>query len=526
MCPDELETELARLRERWPVGSIVDPVMERIRAEPARSRPLWWRRRVVAALAGSGLLAASVLAWMIVSTTPRSVRAAVQDGLGRAASAHLTILAHDEQGRPSRSDVWYRRGEGMRAKGPGRVLVEDGRYEWTWDPEVAEADRVVFRQPNTSPFVNEIGRLLDLDGLPSGWVRRSGPEHDAVISGVACRRFIVVPPDGEDGSPGPSRTRVIYFKDGTGRIRRIEIQQKSDEAWKSDREITIAYDEPVAREQVEARLPEGVRVVDRNRIFEERYPLDRALSRVEVGGLILAVHDLRPMAGREGFFVVSSVRGTAEHVRRFPPHRRMINTEASVLEVASQPVTNRMLSGTYDLIGLASAAREGVEYAWWMIVPRRHFRVEDGRKVFVPELGWVPSPGEPGRLDDFEGQARIPLRATYDDPAHRGPDGLPQQVERWATTPLPPDARPLSLEEAATRTRADLRVMRHAGTSAMLGVAPDARAFPGQGRPLSGFDPDATTDADYAAAVRRGLEDMRAQDQLGDPAPFPEEGPR
>ena len=162
-------------------------------------------------------------------------------------------------------------------------------------------------------------------------------------------------------------------------------------------------------ERIAVHPPAGARVIDRDEVFSSRYPLDQALLRVEVGGLLFAVHDLRPLKDREGIYVVSSVRGTPEFLRKFPPRRRMINSEVSLLDVAFQPMGNMMMGGKYDRISLGNATREGVEYAWWLVIPRKYFPLKDGKRVYEPEsdTSWVA--GEPGRLDNQPGMLHVPL---------------------------------------------------------------------------------------------------------------------
>src|SRR5262249_10845222 len=128
--PDDLDGRLARLRAEWPVGSMVDNVMAQI--GPAAPRHARRRGRLFAGLAASGLVAALGLAWLIVASQPTTLLAAVQDGLKRARSAHLVITSWDDRGAAHRAEIWYRRDEGLRAEAPEQVIVEDGKFQWSW----------------------------------------------------------------------------------------------------------------------------------------------------------------------------------------------------------------------------------------------------------------------------------------------------------------------------------------------------------------------------------------------------------
>ena len=178
-----------------------------------------------------------------------------------------------------------------------------------------------------------------------------------------------------------------------------------------------------------------------------------------------------------------------------------------------------MLGAKYDRIVLGSANRDGVEFSWWLVVPRRFFQVKDGKRVPLPENDASGMPGEPGRLDDLPGKARVPLSATYWDEKHRDANGIQQGVSTWADVPLPPDRPPTTLEEVAGRARRDLLVMAAGGVGGLLGVAADSKAEAQSLRPLSHFSPETVSDADYAAAVRRGLDDLRQFDEIREVGP-------
>ena len=155
-----------------------------------------------------------------------------------------------------------------------------------------------------------------------------------------------------------------------------------------------------------------------------------------------------------------------------------------------------------------------MEYCWWLIIPRKYFRIKDGVKVYEPENDVSFTPDEPGRLDDLVAIARVPLSATYGDDQHRDPRGLPESVSCWAQVPIPADRLPTTLEDVAGRTRRDMLVMRLGGNSGMFGVAADAKNHRDTLRPLSYLEPDKISDAAFAEAVRRGFDDLRASDNL------------
>jgi hypothetical protein len=521
--PDDLEGRLARLRAEWPVDSIVDEVMARI--GPAPPRRVRRRARLFAGLAASGLVAALGLAWLFVASQPTTLLAAVKDSLERARSAHLVITAWNDRGEAlGAEEIWYRRGEGLRVEEPDRVIVEDGKTQWSWRTGAGEP--VVLRQRSPGFFTTGLASMLAVPDIPGDWAQARAPELDRVIDGRACRGFTMIPPWGDPHATGKSRAadgqahRALVLAEEGGRIREITLQRRPDDGpWRPERAIRIEYDVPVAAEKVAARFPPGARVVDCDEAFHSRYPLDRALHRVVLGGLILAVHDIRPLKDGGGFYVVSSVRGTPEFLKAYPPRLHPVRTELVLLDVAFQPMSNQMQGAKYDRIVLGSATREGIEFSWWLIVPRRFFQVKDGKRVYLPASDQSAMPGEPGRLDDVPGKARVPLSATYYDEKHRDANGAQQGVSTWAEVPVPPDRPPTTLDDVAGRARRDLLLMGVGGAGRLMGVAADTKSEGPGLRGISQFAPETVSDTDFAAAVRRGLEDLRQFDEVHDPGP-------
>jgi outer membrane lipoprotein-sorting protein len=302
---DDLDGRLARLRAEWPVGSMVDDVMARIGPAPPRRAPM--RRRLFAGLAASGLAASLGLAWLILASQPTTVLAAVQDSLNKAKSAHLTITYWNDRDAAHRSDVWYRKGEGLRVESPDQVIVEDGKTQWSWRPGPAEGEMVVLRQRSPGFFTTQLPAMLALPDVGSEWTQVRTPELDREIDGRACQGFTLSRKGtAQPADKIPIRGLVLAEKDG--RIHEITVQRRRDDgSWRREREIRIEYDADFPADKLAADFPAGAKVIDRDKAFDSLYPLDRAIQKVELGGLILAVHDLQPLKDREGFYVVVGV---------------------------------------------------------------------------------------------------------------------------------------------------------------------------------------------------------------------------
>jgi hypothetical protein len=127
--------------------------------------------------------------------------------------------------------------------------------------------------------------------------------------------------------------------------------------------------------------------------------------------------------------------------------------------------------------------------------------------------------GEPGRLDDLPGKARVPLTATYWDERLRDERGVQREVSTWAEVTLPSDRAPATWEDVAAHARRDLLVMGVGNIGWLKGVAADTQAEGENLRGISSFAPEAISDVDLSAAIRRGLDDLRSSDEVRDVLP-------
>jgi hypothetical protein len=522
MTADELEAHLARLRAEWPVGSMVEEVMARV-GEPAQ-RMGYWRGKWpwAAATLAAAVLIALVLPWLWPAGNVPSLQAAVERALDHAQSARLVITSWDLDGERQTGEIWYRRGSGFRAESPDEVLVDNGRFLWKWRPGPSGGKPVVVRQPGGSGSAM-IARLLDFpatreawtEATPKGWKQQRAPELDRRIDGRPCQAYVFLAkrPQGPAGTTEPQAEsdarRVVLLLDPDQRILAIKYQRRVDRQWIPLRETRIEYDIAVAPERLEPNLPTGAQVVDAGAVFDERYPLEKALARTELGGLLLAVHEAQPLEGG-GCFIVSSVRGTPAFLRQYPPQRRVVNLEYTALDVASHWV-----AGTWSdshRVELAMVERNGVEFLWWLLYPRRYFRMVDGKRVLVD----AGDETDRRALNSETGKIRIPLGATYLGKRWMDEKGVSKSISTWIEVPLPRKAPPTTLASIAAQTRSDVLLMRPGTNWRVYGAT--------QGRPGSAdwrrlrFDLELHTHADYAEAIRKELESVGSMDELKDGA--------
>ncbi len=531
---DNLEERFAKLRGEWPAASLVDDVMKRIPSQdfemqkkPAfePTMPTRRRGRLFAGLVSSGLFIGMAIAWVMIISRPTTLLAAIQDNIKNAQSAHVVITHWNDKDVAVRTQIWYRKNVGVRVESPDEVCLEDGKTQWTWSTKKTDGERVILRQKSPGFFTTQLAQMVSLPENSPEWTKVRSAELDREIHGRKCQASILTfANDNAAPSGNPSRPQVrgIVLAETGGRIHEITVEeQRKEGSWRPVAQTQIDYDAAVPGEKVLAKLPEGVRVVDRAEAFYAVHPLEKALKRVEIEGLIFAVHDIQPLENGDGFYVVSSVRGSEEYLKTYPPQTRAFNQELMLLDVAFQPGSNMSQGGNYFRVVLGNAQRDGVEYSWWLVMPRRFYEIKDGKRIERNDL--FTGQGEPERLDNQPGKAMVPLMAVLMNPKHRDANGVSPQVMKWVEVPVPADRSPAILLEVAGRAKRDSKAMSVASAGGLIGIAADEKGAPNRAMTRIMHD---VSDADFAAAIQRGIDDMSRLNQLGgsDPGPFPPGG--
>jgi hypothetical protein len=452
--------------------------------------------------AAAAMVVIAVGAGWLFLAIPMTLQAQVQEALAKASTAHIVMSALDDKGVRQRGEIWFERGRGFRAETPDEIILDDGRQQWTWRQGTEGADLVIARRPSHDA-VSAITSLFHLGNAPMAWARQRTPEHDRAIDGKPCRGFVVIPPtpqvanaDGSDLVPDPHPPRIVVLTDPDGRIVHFEEQRQLDKRWTARREVSLAYDVKIPAERFAVNLPAGGRVIDVERALAERFPLDKALARTEEDGLLFAVHELQ-RGPDEAFYVVSSVRGAPEHLKKHPPRPRRLNLQVTILDVAEQPSA----AGTdrdCNRAVLAYAEADGVHYVWWLAVRRRYFTVEQGQRTPHSE---APS------LEVNPGKVHVPLQAI-----HRQP-----QPGEWvrvnAEVALPNDQKVQSLAGLAARARRDALLIKQA-PGAIVGLRGWAKD--NEMRHTSPL-PNQITDAEFAKQLSRQLEWLHSHDEITAP---------
>ncbi|HJT34406.1 MAG TPA: hypothetical protein VJ783_20410 [Pirellulales bacterium] len=504
MSHQELEADLAGLGRNWPVSSVADAVMRRIQRQgvPQRRWPLYRRRRVLLAIAASLLVAVGLPAVLVVGT-PHTLQAQVVEALKQASAAHLIISTLDEQGVRRQAEIWYSRDRGFRLESPDETIVDDGKQQWAWPSKADGVEPVVVRRasPGTAAM---IGEMLQLGDAPADWQRQRAKDHDRPINGQNCEAFVVVPlaPPvvANGGADAASRaSRFIVWQDSSERIVRIDQQRQFDGDWRAGREISIDYELAVPADKFVADFPAKARVIDADRALAERFPLDRALVTAESGGLLFAVHEAR-RGEDETWYLVSSVRGTPEYLKKHPPQRRRFNLQTTLLDVAEQPGGPGIDSLAMHRAVMATAEMDGVHYLWWLAVRRRFFAVENGVRTPLPRP--LAEPGTPFLEETEPGRLNVVLTAHY-----RGARSQEMPPRVAVTVPLAEPSSRSFLELADGVRRDILPISKLSGVVASLlgGV---------QGNAVDRLDINQATSKDIADAVVSQIKWLRDLDEF------------
>jgi hypothetical protein len=139
------------------------------------------------------------------------------------------------------------------------------------------------------------------------------------------------------------KRRTLIFISPKSLPTRAEMLENIDGAWKARVVRTWEYDVPVEQSVFEPQFAEGVRVIDIDEAFEQLTAVENAVHTEEREGLIYTIHQAKRFENG-GVMLMSSVRGTAETLKKFPLTRRMLQPGATLL-TARRPITRPRLRG-------------------------------------------------------------------------------------------------------------------------------------------------------------------------------------
>jgi hypothetical protein len=485
MTNDSIEQQLRQLGEEWPADdSFVERVISRIDSNPPRQS--------VSTSAGKLLMRTSYLTigaiiaclglWWVLGwqSTGSVLYAQVTDALQQVQTIHEVANAHTDDGKTHQfAETWFARGRGFCLISDDQVRIDNGT--WFWDHKKGSDTASRTKSLGTDELLDQALNLREQ--LERDCERY--PEGDRSIDGVPhkCYRLTF---HGAVKPVDPSvmdldKQRTLIFISPKSLPTRAEMLEKIDGDWKTRFVRTWEYDVPVEQSVFEPQFAEGVRVIDIDKAFEQLTAVENAVHTEEREGLIYTIHQAKRFENG-GVMLVSSVRGTAETLKKYPLTRRMLQPGRYFID---GPATNYEASpqGSESFrLSLAKANHQGIDIEWWMMVPR-------GRL--------------PNWFEDKDGKVKLEVGITPQDEYAKANHADERGVIHHITWELPldipkPDQLP-SLNDIAASVHSDLSMLK-------------ALIFPGElnmgvknidGTPTSQFgSPDDVSPEEFAKAAR------------------------
>lgn len=442
---DSLQQQLTQLGCQWSTdGSFVDGVMSRVGSES--------RRPVIAGHTGNRLMrfsywtAATIVVcfglWWAFGpqSTGSALYAQMKEALKQVQTIHAVISVHTDDGKLAHAgDMWFARGKGFAIFTPEHTRIDNGTYFWEHRRGSDTASRT--KSQSTDELLDQALNIReelqrDCERYPAGDRAMGGVNHQ-------CYRLTF------HGTAMPAdrsildsyKRRTYIFVDPKSLLSRVESQEKVEGEWHTRIVRTWEYDVPVDPKLFEPDFGEHVRVIDTDEAFEQLTAMEHSLHTEQREGLIYTIHQAKRFE-HGGMMIMSSVRGTAETLKKYPPTRRRLQPG---LYISDGPARNYDASpqgsGYFRLI-LARANHKGVDVEWWMMVPR-------GRK--------------PDWFEDQDGRVQLKLgitpRGEYAKANHADERGVIHPIYWDLAIDIPKPDRMPSLTEITRRVHTDLKVL-------------------------------------------------------------------
>jgi hypothetical protein len=399
--PVNVEEVLARMGQDWPAGdSLVEGVLrglERVPRRPGPKRVRRWVLRSVPAIAAS--VVALFVFWSVLKSGA-TVYAQARDAVHRARTFQMIVrtMADGEKPEEPVLTVSYERGIGFREEGPTEVLFGNPEGWWRYSKHAKLAIR-----SKGDGLAALVDRALDDSGGTVGKDVEYAPyaAGDQIVDGRPCHAFLRTKVgDQWDRALKARGERMVLLLDDQSRVARIVTEARSQDRWVARIISDWKYDIPLDRSLFQPRFPADVRVVDAAAAFERYVDLDKAIYREERQGLWYAIHHAERIENG-GLFVVSSVRGTDDTLKKYPLTRRRLQPGMIFVDgPAHQYRGSQDPRVPGNVVDLAAVDHDGINVSWWVLIPHAHvgdapFEVGPGR-VKIP-VGITPTGGAYGK---------------------------------------------------------------------------------------------------------------------------------
>lgn len=488
MSLENIEDRLTELRKSWPGKSVAGDIASRLQDEERQDAPLHkpasrsGRSRLYSAI-GVIITAAVMLAVGLWLTFPQSLQAALQQSLQKAKSWHVMKEVFEDSTTVV-AEVWFRRDVGFRMEESGQVTLDDGEQSYVWSKQ---RKAPVLLRPATDG-AKMISRIFDLSQMPLDWEKHRDPDLDKKVDGEELQAFVIV-------RPGTNvNERFVAMVDSSHQPREFVELQQVDEDWLVRSRIKIDYDLPIADAVFKRDFPKDSKIVDVRTILQETYPLKAALATKEAEGLLFAVHDAIPVQ-EHLWFVVSTVRGTPEYLRKYPPKSRRINPRYSARTVAPQSGSHGSVGSTTQLL-IYQIEWQGVDYLWRLV-----------------DFG-----GQPAQSPKVANAIRLPLIANHMHADRRDARGVQLQTRVELDVPVP-DRKKCALEDVIADARNELNL-----AAGVMGDLESPRVAGAVADNTVTFHSLSTlTDSEYAKELRKAHWQLRTGNWTGEDPPEGEE---
>jgi hypothetical protein len=349
----------------------VDSVLRRIEMEPAGLEPRRNRHVVIKWLlaTAASLAVVAVLWWAFHSD--KTLYAQAIDGIKRARTVYIATTVRADADHPAEivTKAWYERGVGFREEQDSEVRLGNQNSFWTYLKDSNLAIRAKSRG-----LEDIVDRMLNSDALAD--FKRFGkterfPDADQTIAGQSCKAYLLIHvyPVGYpiEAQQKDEKGRSLILLDEQSRIIRGLYEMQLKDGWVVLRTSDWKYDVPIDRTLFEPKFGDEVKIVDADHVFDDFVNLDKAVYHEERAGLLFAIHRLERFG--DGIYIVSSVRGTEETLKKYPLKLRVgtgsVFEEGPAANYEASPLGDR-----YFRIDLARADYHGINVCWWVLVPR------------------------------------------------------------------------------------------------------------------------------------------------------------
>jgi hypothetical protein len=411
---------------------------------PPASPPVRWQQskvrfgRLAIGIATAAMVFAG--AWQLLgpSTLESTLYAQVQEATRKVSTIHVISEFKGPNGESKSGELWFSRGTGFACVTSEFTRIDNGKFLW----EHVTGTNFGSRSRSQGPDVL-LEQELDVKGQLKRNCRRLA-EGDREIDQKACRCYQVIAPSVPDEAkpthPEPEREVFVYVSDDF-LVRRMEALEMTGGKWQVRMVRTWKYDVAIPAETFRPAFGPHVEIVDADEAFGRLVDLQTALHVTERSGLIYAVHRAERFENG-GVLLMTSVRGTDETLKTFPPERRMLQPGLYRVQGPASNWQVSPLGNPYFEIILATADHEGINAQWRILVPR-------GRPASALEI-------EPGKLTATFGVTPLGKFAEH----HRTPNGAGLRFSWQETIPVGSSESPASLKTIAESVYAQQALLR------------------------------------------------------------------